>query len=348
MQVNARGPRGETALSTWLAGAAAEARFRRRWLDRAPVVLTARDRQWREIAPGFAECARLARAGLPFQIAAERRYDRSGAPGRFAPALAAGKTVFFPQIHQVLPRLARLMAALRASLLGPGRAECSFLFMVEGRGREGLGLHHDGAVDAFWLQLEGRRTITIGPPVARGTPEELPDSYASRRGAAGAAGWRSLDLDPGTLFYLPPRTPHRVLCRGRSLSISLTWGHAMRRRAGRAGLADWDVVSGRADRVPPVSRTRLWTQVPVAAGSLDRARRELSLRLPGGAQVKLAAISPALAGELAAMPSWRLPLSRRDHDALAPLIEYGIVAPRDLPLRIAPEDARALDGWRFA
>jgi len=345
MQVNAWSPHAETALGTWLAAPAEEARFRRRWLGRAPVILAPRDRRWREIAPGFDECARLARAGLPFQIAAERHYDRSGAARRLAPALAAGKTVFLPQVHQVLPRLARLIAALRATLLGPGRAECSFLFMVQGRGREGLGLHHDGAVDAFWLQLEGQRTVTIGPPVPRGTPEELPDTYASRRGGA---GWRTLDLAPGTLFYLPPRTPHRVLCRGRSLAISLTWSRVARARSRGAGLADWDVVSGRADRVPPASRARLWAQVPAVAGPLARGRGDFALRLPDGGRIRLPAIASPAAGSLAAMPSWRAPLTARDRASLAPLIEHGIVAPRDLPLRIEPDEPRALDGWRFA
>src|SRR5262245_43766600 len=267
MQVNARSPRAETALSTWLAGPAAETGFRRRWLGRAPVVLAPRDRRWREIAPGFAQCVRLARAGLPFQIAAERRYDRSGNARALGPALAAGKTVFFPQVHQVLPRLARLMAALGATVLAPAREPRSFLFLVQGQGREGLGLHHDGPVDAFWLQLEGRRTVTVGPPVPRGTPEELPDTYASR---PGAGDWRTLDLEPGTLFYLPPRTPHRVLCRGRSLAVSLTWRRAERTRQGGARLPEWDVAPGRADRVPPTSRTRLWTQVPAVAGPIAR------------------------------------------------------------------------------
>ena len=341
MQVNARPRRAETALGTWLAGPADEARFRRRWLGRAPVVLAPRDRRWRDIAPGWAECAGLAGAGLPFQVAAERRYDRSGDARRLAPALAAGKTVFLPQIHQVLPRLARLIAALRARLLGPGRAESSFLFMVQGRGREGLGLHHDGGVDAFWLQLEGRRTVTIGPPVPRGTPEELPDTYATRRGTG---AWRTLDLDPGTLFYLPPRTPHRVLCHGRSLAISLTWCRA---RGGAAGLADWDVVSGRADRLPPASRGRVWTQVPAVAGSVSRARGDFALRLPDGGEIRLPAIARSVAESLAAMPSWRTPLSPRERAALAPLLEHGIVAARDLPTVIVPDHPRALDGWRF-
>jgi JmjC domain len=348
MQVNARAPGMISPLAGWFAGAAAEARFRRRWLGRAPAILPARDRAWRTLVLGFSECQGLARAGVPFQIAAERRYDRSGDPRRLRPALLRGETVFFPQIHQVLPRVARLMAALRATFLGPGREECSFLFMAEGRGREGLGLHHDGAVDAFWLQLEGRRTLTIGPPVARGVPEELPDAYAG-----GASGWRDLVLGPGTLFYLPPRTPHRVVYHERSLALSLTW-KALRRRAASAparaaGLARWDVASGRADHVPPRRRDRLWTQVPaVSAAPARRHHRPFPLRLPDGATVVLPATARDLARRLPAMPSWRRPLPSAQRAVLAALIDHGVVAPRDLPRYIIPKDPRALDGWRFS
>ena len=82
-----------------------------------------------------------------------------------------------------------------------------------------LGFHHDGAVHAFWLQLEGRRTVTIGPPVPPRTPLDLPDTVAGRD----AARWRTIDLEPGSLFHLPPRTPHRVVCHRRSLQrASLT------------------------------------------------------------------------------------------------------------------------------
>jgi len=346
MQVNERRPRMATPLSSWFAGRAAEARFRRRRLGRSPVALAPRDGAWRSIAPGFDEWVELAGSGLPFQIAAERRYDRSGDPQRLGPALAAGKTVFLPQVHQVLPRLARLMAALRATFLGPAREECSFLFLVHGRGREGLGLHHDGPVHSFWLQLAGRRRVTIGPAVPRGTPEELPDGHAER--------WRTgqqrtLDLGPGTLFYMPPRTPHRVVCPGRSLALSLTWGPAARRgREAGAGLAEWDVVSGRADRVPAPSRSRLWAQVPAVAGPLRGGGREFPLRLPDGSEVRLPTSARALAAQLAAMPSWRWPGATAPSAGFAPLIRHGLVAPRDLPLRIIPDDARRLDGWRFA
>jgi len=31
-----------------------------------------------------------------------------------------------------------------------------------------------------------------------------------------------------------------------------------------------------------------------------------------------------------------------------PLLDAGILGPRDLPLRVVPTNPRALDGWRFA
>jgi hypothetical protein len=305
-------------------------------------VLRPRDEAWREVAPDFAGCVAMAASGLPFQIADERRYDRTADPRGLRPALRRGATVFLPQVHQVLPRLMRLMVALRVALLGPRRAECSFLFLVEGRGRTGMGLHHDGDVDAFWLQLEGRRTVTLGPRVPRGTPEDLPGPSGRGR------GWRTLTLAPGTLFHLPPWTPHDVVCHGRSLAVSLTW-RAPAARAHRAArdprarardLTAWDVVSGVVDAMPPVSRARLFTQVPaILAGP--------RLVTPDGA-VPLPSDARALARRLALMPSFPRATGRRSHAALDELIARGIVAPRELPLRIVPKTPRALDGWKFA
>jgi JmjC domain len=247
----------------------------------------------------------------------------------------------------VLPRVARLMVALRAAFLGPGREECSFLFLAEGQGREALGLHHDGEVDAFWLQLEGRRLVTIGPPVPRGTPEDLPPRAAGRGGIL-PKGWWTGALEPGTLFYLPPRTPHRVIYRGRSLALSLTWKRrSPRARIDAGALVDWDVAAGRADRVPPARRDRLWAQVPALAGPRRPGGREFTLRVPGG-EIRLPARAHPAARRLAAMPSWREVTARARMGALAPLIEHGLVAPRDLPLRIIPADPRALDGWKFS
>jgi hypothetical protein len=307
-------------------------------------VLRPRDRAWRAIAPGFAECVAMARDGLPFQIAADRQVDRAADPRRLTAALAAGWTVYLPQVHQVLPRLMRLMVALRVALRWPGRAECSFLFIVDGRGRPGLGLHHDGDVDAFWLQLEGRRTVTVGPRVPAGTPEDLDDRLTE---GGRPAGWRTVDLVPGSLFHLPSRTPHRVICRRRSLAVTLTWGAARRSRgAGRAaGLLRWDVVSGFAEPIPPPSPDRLWTQVPVLAAA---GNREATVRLwtPDGEGPRLPAPAAALAARLALMP--RLSRARALAAGLAPLVEAGILGSRDLPRRIRPDRPATLDGWQFA
>jgi hypothetical protein len=339
------GPAGlVTPLATWFPGPVALAHFRRRRLSRTPTVLAPRSRAWRAIAPGFETTVAMARSGVPFQIAAERRYERSGDRRRLGPALAAGATVFLPQVHQVLPRLMRLIVALRMALLGPLREECSFLFAVEGRSRPAMGLHHDGPVDAFWLQLEGRRTVTLGPSVRPGTPENL--DPRRRRGR----GWRTLDLEPGTLFHLPPWTPHDVVCRGRSLAVSLTWRSldARGRRATaaerRAGLVAWDVVSGRVDAVPPASRSRLWVQVPAVAG--PRTDTGFALVTPDGV-LRLPAATRPFGDRLALMPSFVPPLGASARAALAPLLDHGIIAPQDLPMRILPDDAGALDGWQF-
>lgn len=378
---------GRTPLATWLEDDRALARLRRD-LGRRPVLLTPRDEAWRSVAPGFGATRALAASGVPVQVVAGRRYDRAADPRRLRRALAAGATVYLPQVHQVLPRLARLMVALRAALLGPFREECSFLFLVEGRGREGMGLHHDGDVDAFWLQLEGRRTVTLGPPVPAGTPEDLDAGLARRRPGA----WSTHDLEPGTLLYLPPRTPHRVVCHGRSLALSLTWGRpdtravlraladglaatplggtrppaprvlaraaaragaavarspAALRRAWAASLGGWDVVGGRVDAIPPSSRVRLWTQVPAVAMPIDRRARAFRLVIAGEHDVWLPAALRPLARRLALMPSFTRAEARAAGTGLARLLGLGILAPQDLPLRVAPADPSSLDGWNF-
>jgi hypothetical protein len=304
-------------------------------------VRRARDAAWRTIAPRWDEARAVAASGLPVQIAEARRYERRPDARAVARALARGATVFMPQVHQVLPRVARLMVALRATFLGPIRDECSFLFIVAGQGREAMGLHHDGDVDSFWLQLAGRRTVTIGPPVVAGTPEDL-------EAPAGGRGWWTGDLLPGTLFYMPPRTPHRVLCRGRSLALSLTWRLPPRRRPSpaeaAASLAAWDVASGHVASRPRRSRARLWTQVPAIAGAVREGR--VPLWTPSG-RIALPAAARALGRALGAMPSF----ARRELDGgpgVDVLVAHGVLGDEDLPLRIVPDDTAALDGWRFA
>jgi Cupin superfamily protein len=235
--------------------------------------------------------------------------------------------------------------ALRVALLGPLREECSFLFLVDGRGRSGMGLHHDGDVDAFWLQLEGRRTVTLGPPVPRGTPLDI-----KRRPPTGDPRWVTLDLEPGTLFHLPPRTPHDVVCHARSLALSLTWARPRRGRrpeqARRESLVTWDVASGRVAAMPPRRPGRLWTQVPALAGRTHRTHRAFTLWTPEGG-FRLPAAGRPFASRLGLMPAFRS-RNAKEPDILRALNRLGILAPHDLPLRIVPDDPRALDGWRFA
>ena len=59
-----------------------------------PWSLPPRDRAWRAITPGFAECVLMAGSGLPFHVVADRHVDRSGVQRRLAVALAAGQTVY--------------------------------------------------------------------------------------------------------------------------------------------------------------------------------------------------------------------------------------------------------------
>ncbi len=263
----------------------------------------------------------MAGSGLPFQIAADRHYDRSADRRRLPGALAAGATIFLPQVHQVLPRLMRLMVALRIAFLGPGREECSFLFLVDGRGRKGMGLHHDGDVDSFWLQLEGRRTVTIGPPAPPRTPLDLGG------GAFHGDDWTTLDLQPGSLFYLPPRTPHEVLCHTRSLALSLTWGRRVRRRGlGRARAKDltaWDVVAGYVCSMPRRSRDQLWTQIPALAATTRPVRHEFVLWTPDGG-IRCPATAWPLASQLALMPSLRR-RDTTDSAALSLLVDAGVL-----------------------
>jgi len=335
-------PLARSPLSTWLPDAAALARFRHR-LGGAPIALPALDTAWRRLAPRWSGALALLETGVPFHLVADRRCDRSGDPRRLGRALDAGATAYLPQVHEVLPRVARLMVAIRASLLGPRREECSFLFLVQGRGREGMGLHHDGRVDAFWLQLEGRRTVTIGPPVGPRSPQDLPNAVADR----GGPGWRTLDLAPGTLFYLPPFTPHRVLCRGRSLALSLTWSAPARRassRARAAALAAWPVASGRATPRPAPCRDRLWTQVPAVLVP-DAAGTEL---WTSAGRLPLPRSARGLARQLAAMPSFSRAIARGAQRATVDALRaHGILAPCDLPQVILPAEPASLDGWRF-
>ena len=150
-------------------------------------------------------------------------------------------------------------------------------------------------------------------------------------------------LAPGSLLYLPPRTPHRVVCYERSVALSLTW--SVPRRGGRraSALAAWDVASGRVPAAPPSSRTRVWAQVPAIAGAV--AGRTMTLMLPDGERARVRRVTTAMRHSLALMAGFeRAALGR----ALPALEALGIVGAQELPLIVVPDTPAALDGWRFA
>jgi hypothetical protein len=339
-------------LATWLPDSRTVSTFRRR-LGAVPAVLEPRDNAWRGIAPGFERAAALARDGVPFHVVADREHHRTPDPKELTAALASGATVLFPGVHEVLPRIARLMVALRAEIFGPLREESSYLFLAGGNSREGMGLHHDGDVDNVWLQLEGERTVTYGPPVARDVPEEIDTASVPAAGR----GWRTRALPPGSVFYMPPRTPHHVVCHDRSLALTCTWRRrSSRRRAGADAVVDaltgWPVVSGRAEPWPPARTSqrrrrtslRLWTQVPVVpAPSADREGISLATPLGG---VSLPRSARAIAARLVAMPA--LLVHGRAPSWLPSLVDAGILADEDLPQVIVPSEPARLDGWQFA
>jgi hypothetical protein len=116
------------------------------------------------------------------------------------------------------------------------------------------------------VQLEGQRTVTLGPAVGPGTPEDLEPRAGRGR------DWRTIVLEAGTLFHLPPRTPHDVVCYGPSLALSLTWKRLDPRRALEALL---DTVPDHARAVGPLLgltayRTLVRRRVRGAAAAIAR------------------------------------------------------------------------------
>ena len=106
----------------------------------------------------------------------------------------------------------------------------------------------------------------------------------------------------------------------------------------------WDVVAGRAEPIPRASRRRVWTQVPVFAGAVDRKRGDFPLWLDGGV-LRLPEAAHALAKRLAAMPSLERSALGRGARPSSTRESWDRAI---CPLRIVPRRPRALDGWRFA
>ena len=154
-----------------------------------------------------------------------------------------------------------------------------------------MGLHHDGPVDAFWLQLEGRRTVTLGAPVAPGTPQDLPAMVRGPRGVAHARSPSGDALSPAPVDAARRRLPRALA--GAVAHVDERSGPRApraRRRAGgvgrrvglgrphTAGLAPSTVDSGPGDRGPAAPRH-------VPPDDTRRRHRPSARRAPAGAEV---------------------------------------------------------------
>lgn len=260
-----------TPLATWFPDRPSLLGVARR-RPRVATVFPPLDRGFRALVPSFEEVLAMASSGLPVHVAANRKTDPRPTARRVRAAAASGDTIYLPQAHQVLPRVMRLIAAMRSGILGPFREARSFLFAVEGRGRIGMGLHHDGDVESFWIQIEGRRTVTVGPPAPPDLPEDADEAEMESRGGR---SFRTFPLDPGSLLYLPPRALHRVVCFERSLAISLTFAPADRTEALHA-LVDIAPPSGPLEHAGAESKA-FPRGLAAAANELAQAARRADL-----------------------------------------------------------------------
>jgi hypothetical protein len=210
------------------------------------------DQAWQELLPGYESCVAFTRTGLPFHAVIEGSHDERPRPAQIPAALRAGKSIILLQPHEVMPRLMRLVVALRAAFFGAFFDESSYLFMTEGKGKPGMKPHHDGEAHSFWLQLAGKRTVTVGPQVPPGTRTE-PEALDLL-----GPGWTTLELGPGSLFYLQPRVLHSVVCHERSLALSLTWE-----------LLPGDEVLGAWLEKAAPTRPELFRELPAARAASD-------------------------------------------------------------------------------
>jgi hypothetical protein len=109
-----------------------------RVLGRRVALIPARDEAWRTVTPGSRATVR-ARTGSASRSTPCSSGATIASGDRRARARAGdARDRYVPQIHQVLPRVARLMVALREELLGHVPTSVVSV-LVHGRGREGMG-----------------------------------------------------------------------------------------------------------------------------------------------------------------------------------------------------------------
>ena len=284
----------------------------------------------------------MAAGGVPFQIAAERRYDRSGDPRPLRRALDEGAHRLLPQVHQVLPRLMRLIVALRV-----GAARSSKRRVLVSVRRRGARADGDGTSPrrAGGRVLAPARGAAHGHARRRRSRRERPGSAVHGRRPRGVAHARARPGEP-----LPPAPVDAARRRlPRPLAGALAHvGDGAGSRVTRDAPPRWrrgTSPPARSMRIPPVSRRATVDSGPGDRGPArhggavppDDARRR---RRPSGTAARR--IGAGRDAVRSPVPDARrhaaLRLASRARDRGAP----GSSAADH------PERPGQLDGWRFS
>jgi hypothetical protein len=144
--------------------------------------------------------------------------------------LRMGLSLYLTEVLRVVPALGNVMKQLEAELgAPPGSARVGGFVAAAGNG---VTCHFDSE-EVFSVQLSGEKRWSIAkaevdyPWTAQFNPGDAPqDDELYTFAAAGfprpeAADWRTVDVKPGSVLFLPRGTWHRTEAGGESLSLSI-------------------------------------------------------------------------------------------------------------------------------
>ena len=141
-----------------------------------------------------------------------------------------GLTVYFPDVTPCVPGLEALLRQLETELgVRAGSARCGAFASPPG---DGLACHYD-AEDVISIQLAGRKRFHLAPVAELPTPygmqygpgsipyDELYPQVAGPFPDFQRARFESVDMEPGSVLYMPRGTWHRSEALSESLAVSI-------------------------------------------------------------------------------------------------------------------------------
>ncbi len=143
---------------------------------------------------------------------------------------AMGLTLYLPDVAHVLPECAAFLRALESDLGIP--AHCARFTAWASPEADGAACHFD-AEDVFSIQLAGRKRFSVierpalrhavgsqfGPGIA--PPPELVHQVGNRLPVPDEAEFVDIDMEPGSVLYLPRGHWHRTVAEADSLSVTI-------------------------------------------------------------------------------------------------------------------------------